>query len=67
MRYPEKLLIRLPAGTRHRIEGAALPGETLAQTQRRIVLAGIDAVSNNPFQKPLRTLSKNARKIESGI
>lgn len=51
MRYPEKLLVRLPDGTRDRIEALQDAGEQLADTQRRVILAGLDAVER---EKPAR-------------
>lgn len=52
MRYPETLLIRLPPGTKGRIAALRREGEGLADTQRRVVLAGIDAAAAQPRKLP---------------
>jgi hypothetical protein len=44
MRYPEKMLTRLPKGTRKRVKGHQAEDEPLADTQRRVILAGLDAL-----------------------
>ena len=42
--YPEKMLIRLPEGWRERIEALRLPGEQLADTQRRVIDMGLEVL-----------------------
>lgn len=66
MRYPEKLLIRLPDGTRDRIEALQEKGEQLAETQRRVIQAGLEALegksSRLPSQKPKSLVANVMRK-----
>lgn len=52
MRYPEKLLIRLPPGTRYRIAALSQNEEQLADTQRRVVLAGLEALEATEKPQP---------------
>jgi hypothetical protein len=55
MRYPAKLLIRLPDGWRERIEALQADGEQLADTQRRAILAGIEALEAASQKSPQNT------------
>ena len=48
MKFPENLMIRLPTGTKAAIEALQRPDEKLADTQRRVVLAGLEAESCSP-------------------
>ena len=55
VRFPESVLFRLPAGTRERIAALIGEAETLADAQRRVVLAGLAALERqgkSPAQKP---------------
>ena len=63
MRYPEKLLVRLPEGTRDRIEAVQADDKQLADTQRRVILAGLEVIeaSQKSPQKP----NKRQRRVSS--
>lgn len=58
MRYPAKLLIRLPEDWRKRIEALRAPDEQLADTQRRVIKTGIETLETEASQKSLRTPRK---------
>jgi hypothetical protein len=66
MRYPERLLIRLPEGSRERIENLQEPDEQLADTQRRVILAGLDALEARPFQKSSQVPAARKRRASKG-
>lgn len=55
MRYPEKLLVRLAPGSRERIAALQEKGEQLADTQRRVVEAGIAVLEAEPRKAKERT------------
>lgn len=63
MRYPQRLLIRLPDGTKERIEAQQAADEQLADTQRRVILEGLDKLEAEASQKSSRTSSARKPRV----
>lgn len=60
--FTEILFVRLQDGARQRIEALQKPGEKLSETQRRVVMAGLDVLENNPLHKPKAQANKSRRR-----
>ena len=67
LRYSERLLIRLRPGTRERIAALQAKGEDLADTQRRVIESGLDALEGGMSHKSPHNRSRPVKPLSGRL